>query len=82
MALRAPKSRRMIAMEEFDHLTTAQDCHGDDGHMSLTFKSREAYDYALKTWSYINEDFDEEFYLLADHEGCGPDLERQPYRYV
>lgn len=69
-------------MERFEGLTLAVDCKGDDGAMSLTFKSGEAYTYALKTWQYINEDDDKQFLLIANHAGCGPDDQRQPYKWV
>ncbi|KAL8957357.1 MAG: hypothetical protein Q9183_006083, partial [Haloplaca sp. 2 TL-2023] len=80
MTLYAPDGLPIILMERFEGLTKAVDCKGDDGAMSLTFKSREAYAYALKTWQYINEDDDKQFLLIANHDGCGPDDERQPYK--
>ena len=79
MTLYAPDGLQMIMMERFESLTSAVDCKGDDGSMSLTFKSKEAYDYALKTWSYINEREEDRFLLIANHEGCGPQDQRQPY---
>ena len=72
----------MILLEEFDDLTRAVDCKGDDGLMSLTFKDQAAFDYALKTWSYINEKEESKFLVIANHEGCGPDDQRQPYLFV
>lgn len=80
MTLYAPDGLPIILMERFEGLTSAVDCKGDDGRMSLTFKSRQAYDYALKTWQIINEDDDKQFLLIANHDGCGPDDERQPYK--
>ena len=47
--------------------------------MSLTFKSKKAFDQALRKWDFINEDEEEKFLLIANHDGCGPDDERQPY---
>lgn len=82
MTLYAPNGLQMILMEEFDHLTSAVDCHGDDGTMSLTFNSKHAFEYALKTWRYINLHDDDRFILIANHKGCGPDDERQPYLYA
>ena len=72
----------MILLEEFDDLTRAVDCKGDDGLMSLTFKDQAAFDYALKTWSYINKKEESKFLVIANHEGCGPDDQRQPYLFV
>ena len=79
MTLFAPDGLEMIMMERFEGLTTAVDCKGDDGTMSLTFKSQQAYQYALDTWSHINHKDDDRFILIANHDGCGPDDERQPY---
>ncbi|KAL8991674.1 MAG: hypothetical protein Q9169_007759 [Polycauliona sp. 2 TL-2023] len=79
MTLFAPDGLQIVMMERFEPLTSAVDCKGDDGEMSLTFKSQEAFDHAMKTWKFINEDEDERFLLIANHDGCGPDDERQPY---
>lgn len=80
MTLYAVDGLPIVLMERFEGLTSAVDCEGDDGSMSLTFKSKEAYDYALKIWGYINEDDDKRFLLIANHDGCGPADERQPYK--
>lgn len=82
MTLYAPNDLLIISMEVFEGLTSAVDCHGDDGTLSLTFRSREALDYALEKWSWINEDADKVFIMIANHDGCGPDRERQAYTYV
>ncbi|KAL8770087.1 MAG: hypothetical protein Q9209_004125 [Squamulea sp. 1 TL-2023] len=80
MTLYAPSGLPIVLMERFEGLTSAVDCKGDDGAMSLTFASKGAYDYALKVWTYINEDDDKQFLLIANHDGCGPADERQPYK--
>lgn len=80
MTLYAQDGLPIVLMERFEGLTAAVDCKGDDGAMSLTFKSKAAYDYALQAWQYINEDDDQQFLLIANHDGCGPDDERQPYK--
>ena len=72
----------MVLLESFEHLTSAIDCNGDDGTMSLTFKSLSAYQYAVKAWEYINHKAEAKFLVIANHNGCGPDEERQPYLYV
>lgn len=82
MTLFAADGLRMIMMEQFEGLTKAVDCHGDDGQMSLTFNSQKAFDYALKTWSFVNEQDDYKFLLIANSADCGPDDQRQPYLYV
>lgn len=66
-------------MERFEPMTTAVDCNGDDGLMSLTFKSQDAFKHALDTWSFINQAEEKKFLLIANHDGCGPQDERQPY---
>ena len=79
MTLYAEDGLEMIMMENFEGLTSAVDCKGDDDTISLTFKSPQAFDYALKTWSHINEKDEYNFLLIANHDGCGPVDERQPY---
>ncbi|KAI4226097.1 MAG: hypothetical protein LQ349_006940 [Xanthoria aureola] len=79
MTLYGPDGLQIVMMERFEPLTSTVDCKGDDGEMSLTFKSKEIFDHAIKTWSFINEAKDERFLLIANHDGCGPDDERQPY---
>ncbi|KAL8952231.1 MAG: hypothetical protein Q9222_001845 [Ikaeria aurantiellina] len=80
MTLYAPDGLPIVLMERFEGLTAAVDCKGDDGAMSLTFTSKQAYDYALKIWGYINEDDDKQFLLIANHDGCGKVDQRQPYK--
>lgn len=79
MVLHAPSGLKIVMLERFEGLTTSVDCKGDDGSMSLTFKSKKAFDQALRKWDFINEDEEEKFLLIANHDGCGPDDERQPY---
>ncbi|KAI4267357.1 MAG: hypothetical protein LQ337_008391 [Flavoplaca oasis] len=79
MTLFAPDGLQIVMMERFEPLTSAVDCKGDDGEMSLTFKSQEVFDHAINTWGFINEAQEERFLLIANHDGCGPDEERQPY---
>ena len=82
MTLSAPDGMLTLMLELFDNLTSAIDCQGDDGSLSLTFNSQEAYDYALQTWSYINAHDDGKFLLITNHAGCGPDENRQSYMFV
>lgn len=79
MTLYAPDGLLMIMMEHFEGITSSVDCAGDEGTMSLTFSSQDAFNYALKEWSFINEHDDERFLLIANYNGCGPDYQRQPY---
>ena len=79
MTLYAPDGLLMVMMERFEGLTSSVDCKGDDGTISLTFLSEDAFNYALQEWNYINESDNGKFILIANHDGCGPDDERQPY---
>lgn len=79
MTLYAPDGLLMIMMERFEGLTSSVDCKGDDGTMSLTFNSQSAFNYALQEWTYVNENDNGKFLLIANHEGCGPNDQRQPY---
>lgn len=82
MTLYAPSGLPIVMMEAFEHMTTAVDCEGEDGQMSLTFKSTEVFENAVGQWKYIHEDTDKNFLLIANHDGCGPEGERQAYKYV
>lgn len=82
MTLYAPDGLMMIMMERFEGLTSAVDCKGDEGVMSLTFSSQGSFDYALQEWAYINQNDNGLFLLIANHDGCGPDDKRQPYLLV
>ncbi len=82
MTLYAPDGLMMVLLEEIDHLTSAIDCQGDKGTLSLTFHSQDAYQYALQTWGHINANAQDKFLLIANHQGCGPDEKRQPYLCV
>jgi hypothetical protein len=82
MTLYSPAGLRVVMMEAFEGLTSAVDCKGDDGELSLTFKSADALAHALKQWSWINEDERAQFIMMANHDGCGPDHQRQAYKYV
>ena len=79
MTLYAPDGLQMIMMERFEGLTSSVDCNGDKGTMSLTFKSEAAFSYAVQQWNYINSAPSKKFLLIANHDGCSPADERQPY---
>lgn len=82
MTLYAPDGQQIVMMECFEGLTTAVDCNGDDGLMSLTFKSEDAFNAAVQKWSHINEKDEDSFLLIANHDGCGPEDQRQAYTYI
>lgn len=79
MTLYADDGLPIVLMERFEGLTKSIDCKGDDGSMSLTFNSENAFQYALKSWDFINQSPDKRFLLIANHDGCGPNDQRQPY---
>lgn len=72
----------MVMMERFEGLTSSVDCNGDDGMISMTFQSENAYRSALQEWAYINESEDDRFLLIGNHVSCGADNDRQPYLFV
>lgn len=69
MTLYAADGLLLVLMERFDSLTSSVDCNDDDGTMSLTFKSQDAYNHALQEWNYVNQNDDGKFLLIANHEG-------------
>lgn len=71
---------KIISMEDFEGHTSQIDCQGADGEMSITFTSQTALAMAQKGWAVINEAADKHFFLIANHDGCGPANERQLYR--
>ena len=79
MIVHAPDGMHTISMDTFESLTRKVDCQGDDGMLSMSFVSKEAYEYALRQWAWINEADDDRFILITDHDGCGPDQQRQAY---
>lgn len=82
MTLYAPDGQQIVMMESFEGLTSAVDCEGDDGSMSLTFTSQDAFDAAVEKWGIINEREEDTFVLIANHDGCGPEDQRQAYMCV
>lgn len=83
MTLEASDGVDIVMMENFNDLTANVDCKGDDGILSMTFKSKEDFDQAVEKWSFVkNTEKQEKFILIANHHGCGPDDERQAYSFV
>lgn len=78
----APPGLPIVMLERFAPLTKSVDCKGDDGHMSLTFRSQDAFHQALEAWSFVNrKSAEHKFLVIANHVGCGPDYGRHPYMY-
>ena len=78
ITLNAPPGLPILLLERFEPLTQYIDCNGDDGHMSLTFKSEDAFKRALEAWSFVNNGI-QRFMVIANHDGCGPKYQRQIY---
>lgn len=79
LTLYPPEGHQVVSLEEFDDLTSKVDCKGDDGEMSLTMRSPEAFEHACNRWDFVNKNETKKFLLIANHKGCGPDDQRQPY---
>lgn len=79
MTLYAPYGLPIVMKERFEALTSAVGCNGDDGFMSLTFKSQEAFQHALDTWNFTNKEPRESIPAHCRHDGCRPQDERQVY---
>ena len=79
ITLTAPPGLPIVLLERFESLTKYVDCNGDDGHMSLTFKSEDAFQHSLKAWDFVNEAEHHRFMVVANHDGCGRESQRQPY---
>lgn len=50
--------------------------------MSVTFRSEEAWRFAVGEWGYVNDDVEGHFLLIGNHVGCGVDGDRRPYLFV
>ena len=78
ITLDAPSGLHIVLLERFEPLTQYVDCNGDDGHMSLTFKSEDAFRRALNAWSFVNNGI-KKFMVITNHDGCGAKYQRQSY---
>ncbi|KAK6530924.1 hypothetical protein TWF281_007756 [Arthrobotrys megalospora] len=79
MTLHQPDdSHPLIMMERFDGLLKDVSCASES--ITLDFHHKEAMDYAIKTWDWINEGEEDYFFLIANHPGCGEEAQRNPYR--
>ncbi|KAK6355930.1 hypothetical protein TWF718_000308 [Orbilia javanica] len=79
MTLHQPDdSHPLIMMEKFDGLL--KDVYCGTQSITLDFQHKDAMDYAIKTWDWVNQDSDDYFFLIANHPGCGEETQRNPYR--
>ena len=79
MTLYASDSLPIVLLEYFEELDVSVDCRDDEGTLALAFGSAEAFDYAKEQWDYVNKGDDGRFLLIANHDGCGADYQRQSY---
>ncbi|KAK6540429.1 hypothetical protein TWF694_009224 [Orbilia ellipsospora] len=70
----------LLALEDLDDLTKSITCRQPE--IELEFRHEKALRYAINKWDWINEKESDYFYLIANHDGCGPDAERHPYKVV
>ncbi|RVD83922.1 uncharacterized protein DFL_005694 [Arthrobotrys flagrans] len=68
----------LIMMEKFDGLLKEVYCGTQS--ITLDFQHKDAMDYAIKTWDWVNQDSEDYFFLIANHPGCGEEAQRNPYK--
>ncbi|KAK6540596.1 hypothetical protein TWF694_007991 [Orbilia ellipsospora] len=73
-------SHPIILLEDFDSLASDIKCTGDK--MAIKFNSREAMDYAKKSWGNVSAT--NYFTMITHHQhtGCGEKETRTPFRIV
>ncbi|KAH0559367.1 hypothetical protein GP486_004118 [Trichoglossum hirsutum] len=76
MTMYAADGELIISMERFAGMLENVVC-GDN--MVLDFKTNESFQYALQAWNWTNEDTKNNFIMVANYDGCGPDQQRWPY---
>ncbi|KAF3159045.1 hypothetical protein TWF788_004031 [Orbilia oligospora] len=74
------QKHRLLALEELDTFTESIVCK--EPTITLKFRSEAAIGRAEKEWGWINGADTDYFYLIANHDGCGPDAMRHPYKVV
>ncbi|KAK6330554.1 hypothetical protein TWF718_002754 [Orbilia javanica] len=70
----------LLALEELDTFTDSIICQ--EPTITLRFRSEAAISRAEEAWGWINGADMDYFYLIANHDGCGPDAMRHPYKVV
>lgn len=82
MTLYAPDGLPIVLLESLQDLNVSVKCKDDEGTLSLTFGTRDAFNYALKQWGYVNKADDGKFLFITNKDGCAPDGQRQAYTSV
>ncbi|KAF3925964.1 hypothetical protein ABW20_dc0106809 [Dactylellina cionopaga] len=72
----------LLALESFDDLTDKITCQDKNQKITLKFKTKEVMDRAITSWDWVNQDTSDYFFLITNHAGCGPDVDRHPYKVV
>ena len=67
----------ILSMEKFDDILTSIECNADG--LVLKFEDDAAFEYAKKTWDWVNGHDDHEFLMVTGHGDCGKDKPRTPY---
>lgn len=70
----------LIMMEKFANLTSSMQCVDSNNQTKMTFKTKEAMDYAIASWDWVNDEETKCFVMIANHPSCGPEDQRYPYR--
>jgi hypothetical protein len=76
MTMYAADGELIISMDRFAGMLEHVVC---DENMVLDFKTNESFQYALQAWNWTNEDTKNNFIMVANYDGCGPDQQRWPY---
>ncbi len=84
MTMFADERRPLLMLERFEPYTSSVDCNADDGILSMTFASKDAFDRAVQSWEVINDNEEDSFVLIANHDSCAAQDQddRQPFLYV
>ncbi|KAG0638745.1 hypothetical protein HOY80DRAFT_1046947 [Tuber brumale] len=77
MTVNAPKGKKLLLMEKFNDFTKEMDyTTAGDGKLSVTLKERRTYNYVYWIWGWLNMSDRNEFIMITNHKGCGPENER------
>ena len=79
MTLEASNYRPMVLLERIESLIDSLDCDIESSRLRLRLKSELAFKRAVQAWSFVNAEESSQFLLLADHDHCKGDINRQPF---
>lgn len=78
VSLDAPLGMPIVLLERCESLISHVDC-SVDGHISVTFRSAEAFLRVSRAWNFVNDEIDHKFLLIINHDECGSADDRHPY---